>query len=83
MKLIKTNRFTLVRLLAVVGSASVFAGATFTPTGVIDMIPTSMSDDGSIVVGTGVYGTPNLYYTQARGVSIIGDGCPSSLPTTR
>jgi len=47
---------------------------------VADMLPTSMSDDASIVVGTGVYGIPNLYYTEAQGVSIIGDGCWSGLP---
>ena len=51
----KINRFALVALLTFIGAASVFAVATFTPTGVIDMIPTSMSDDASIVVGTGVY----------------------------
>ncbi len=76
----KINRFALVALLTFIGAASVFAVATFTPTGVIDMIPTSMSDDASIVVGTGVFGTPNLYYTEAGGASVIGDGCFSGLP---
>jgi len=80
MNIIKTNRFALITLLTLVGALSAFADATFTPTGVIDMIPTSMSDDASIVVGTGVFGIPNLYYTEASGVSIIGDGCFSGLP---
>jgi uncharacterized membrane protein len=43
------------------------------------MIPTSMSDDASIVVGTGTSGVPNLY-TEAGGAVIIGDGCFSGLP---
>jgi uncharacterized membrane protein len=47
---------------------------------VIDMVPTAMSDDASIVVGTGVFGIPNLYYTEAGGVVVIGDGCFSGLP---
>lgn len=80
MKIIKTNRFSLITLLTFLGALSAFADATFTPTGVIDMIPTSMSDDASIVVGTGVFGVPNLYYTEAGGASIIGDGCFSGLP---
>jgi uncharacterized membrane protein len=80
MKIIETNRFALVLLLAFVGTVSVFAGATFTPTGAIDMIPTSMSDDGSIVVGTGPLQVPNLYFTESSGVSIIGDGCYNGLP---
>jgi len=75
----KINRFALLALLTFI-EASAFADATFTPTGVIDMIPTSMSDDASIVVGTGVFGIPNLYYTEASGASIIGDGCFSGLP---
>ena len=44
------------------------------------MIPTSMSDDASIVIGTGIYGSPNLYYTEAGGAVVIGDGCDSGLP---
>ncbi len=44
------------------------------------MIPTSMSDDASIVVGTGTSGVPNLYYTEAGGAVVIGDGCFSGLP---
>ena len=76
----KINRLALVALLTFITAASVFAAATFTPTGAINMIPTSMSDDASIVVGTGPLGTPTLYYTEARGASIIGDGCPSGLP---
>ena len=44
------------------------------------MIPTGMSDDASIVVGTGYYGAPNLYYTEAAGAVVIGDGCSNGLP---
>jgi uncharacterized membrane protein len=78
----KINRcFALLAVLTFVGVAPAFSGVTFTPTGVIDMIPTSMSDDGTIVVGTGFFGTPNLYYTEAAGVSVIGDGCGSGLPS--
>ena len=58
-----------------------FSATTFTATGVIDMVPTSMSDDATIVVGTGFFGTPNLYYTEAAGASVIGDGCSSGLPS--
>lgn len=76
----KLNRFALFTLLGFAGGASAFAGATFTPTGVLEMIPTSMSEDASIVVGTGIYGTPNLYYTEAGGAIVIGDGCTSGLP---
>ena len=72
----KINRFALLALLTFTGTASAFsAGSTFTATGVIDMIPTSMSDDASIVVGVGIFGVPNLYYTEAGGAVIIGDGC--------
>src|SRR4029077_7423075 len=53
---------------------------SFTPTGVIEMIPTSMSDDAQIIVGTGIFGAPNLYYTEAAGAVIIGDGCGRGLP---
>src|SRR5215467_7857541 len=81
MKIIKTNRFAIVTLLALIGALSAFANATFTPTGVTNMIPTSMSDDASIVVGTGPFQVPNLYYTEARGVSSIGAGCSSGLPS--
>jgi probable HAF family extracellular repeat protein len=80
MKITKTNRFALITLLALVGSVSAFADATFAPTGVIDMLPTSMSDDASIVVGTGLFQVPNLYYTETSGASIIGDGCFNGLP---
>jgi hypothetical protein len=66
--------------MALVGTVSVFAEATFMPTGVIDMLPTSMSDDASVVVGTGRFQIPNLYYTEAYGTSIIGDGCFNGLP---
>ena len=43
------------------------------------MIPTSMSDDASIIVGVGTFGAPNLYYTEAGGAVAIGDGCASGL----
>ncbi len=76
----KTNHIALIGLLTLTAAATAFGGATFTPTGVIDMIPTSMSDDASTVVGTGIFGAPNLYYTEAAGASIIGDGCGSGLP---
>lgn len=77
----KTKHFALIALLTLTGAVPAFsAGSTFTATGVIDMIPTSMSDDASIVVGTGIFGVPNLYYTEAAGASIIGDGCFSGLP---
>jgi probable HAF family extracellular repeat protein len=75
------NRFFLLLFLTIIGAASAFsAGPAFVPTGVIDMLPTSMSDDASIVVGTGPYQVPNLYYTEASGASIIGDGCYNGLP---
>lgn len=77
----KINRFALLALLTFVGTASAFsAGSTFTATGVIDMLPTSMSDDASIVVGVGTFGVPNLYYTEAGGAVVIGDGCFSGSP---
>ena len=76
----KTNRFALLALLTLAGSVPAFSETTFTATGAINMIPTSMSDDASIVVGTGPLGTPNLYYTEAHGASIIGEGCFSGLP---
>ena len=63
----KTNRFALLAILTFLGAASANAEVSFLPTGVIDMIPTSMSDDASIVVGTGFFGVPNLYYTEAGG----------------
>jgi uncharacterized membrane protein len=75
------RRFALLAVLTFVGVAPAFSGVTFTPTGVVDMIPTSMSDDGTIVVGTGPFQIPNLYYTEASGVSVIGDGCSSGLPS--
>ena len=76
----KTKRFALLALLTLAGAVPAFSGTSFTPTGVIDMIPTSMSDDASIVVGTGTSGVPNLYYTEAGGAVVIGDGCFSGLP---
>ena len=76
----KTKRFALIALLTLVGAVAAFSGTSFIPTGVIEMIPTSMSDDASIVVGTGVLGAPNLYYTEAGGASVIGDGCFNGLP---
>jgi uncharacterized membrane protein len=77
----KINRFAFLALLTFVGVATAFSGATFTATGVIDMLPTSMSDDASIVVGTGSFQVPNLYYTEASGASVIGDGCYNGLPS--
>jgi uncharacterized membrane protein len=77
----KINRFALLLLLTLTGSVPAFSATTFTATGAINMTPTSMSDDASIVVGTGAFGTPNLYYTEARGASVIGDGCPSGVPS--
>jgi len=76
----KINRFALLALLTFLGAGPAFSGSTFTATGVIDMIPTSMSDDGSIVVGVGTFGTPNLYYTESGGAVVIGDGCSSGQP---
>jgi len=76
----KTKRFALLALLTLAGAVPAFCGTSFTPTGVIDMIPTSMSNDASIVVGTGTSGVPNLYYTEAGGAVVIGDGCFSGLP---
>ena len=52
----KTNRFTLLAISTLLGTGSAIAQPSFTPTGVIDMIPTSMSDDASIVVGIGTFG---------------------------
>ena len=75
----KINRFFLLLLLTIAGSVPAFSEATFTATGVIDMIPTSMTDDASIVVGVGTFGAPNLYYTEAGGAVVIGDGCGSGL----
>src|SRR4030095_7547552 len=75
----KTNRFTLLAISTLLGTGSAIAQPSFTPTGVIDMIPTSMSDDASIVVGIGTFGVPNLYYTEAGGATVIGEGCPSGL----
>jgi probable HAF family extracellular repeat protein len=76
----RMTRFALITLLFFAAIISSFAGASFTPTGVIDMIPTSISDDAKIVVGSGIFGAPNLYYTEAGGAVIIGDGCGSGLP---
>src|SRR5262249_5118405 len=76
----KTKRFPLLALLTLAGAVPAFSGTSFTPTGVIDMIPTSMSNDASIVVGTGTSGVPNLYYTEAGGAGVIGDGCFRGLP---
>jgi len=75
----KTNRFALLVILTFLGAASAKAEVGFFPTGVIDMIPTSMTDDASIVVGVGTFGAPNLYYTEAGGAVVIGDGCGSGL----
>ena len=77
----KTNRFTLLAISTFLGAASAIAQPSFTPTGVIDMLPTSMSDDASIVLGTGFFQVPNLYYTEAGGAVVIGDGCFNGLPS--
>jgi uncharacterized membrane protein len=76
----KNIRLALTTLLALASISAFATPPTFVPTGVLEMIPTSMSDDASIIVGTGIYGVPNLYYT-AAGVSVIGDGCGSGLPS--
>jgi len=75
----KTKRFALLAILTFLGAASAPAEVSFLPTGVIEMIPTSMTDDASIVVGVGIFGAPNLYYTEAGGAVVIGDGCGSGL----
>ena len=75
----KTNRCALIASLILAGIVSAFSETTFAPTGVIDMIPTSMTDGASIVVGVGTFGAPNLYYTEAGGAVVIGDGCGSGL----
>jgi len=77
----KTNRFAVLAILTFLGAASARAEVSFLPTGVIDMLPTSMSDDASIVVGTGFFQVPNLYYTEAGGAVVIGDGCFNGLPS--
>ncbi len=77
--MMKTKRSILFAFLALASAGSALAGATFTPTG-FEMIPTSISDDASIVVGTGFFGAPNLYYTEATGATLIGDGCSNGLP---
>ena len=78
----KKIRFALLAILTFAGTASAFsAGSTFTATGVIEMLPTSMSDDASIVLGTGFFQVPNLYYTEAGGAVVIGDGCFNGLPS--
>ena len=75
----KANRFALLAILSFLGAASARAEVSFLPTGVIDMIPTSMTDDASIVVGVGFFQVPNLYYTEAGGAVVIGDGCFNGL----
>ena len=77
----KITRIALLTVLALSGAVSALANPpAFVPTGVIGMIPTSMSDDASIVVGSGFFGIPNYYYTEASGVSTIGAGCTSGMP---
>ena len=71
----KIKRFALLAVLTFVWTAPAFSGVTFTPTGVIGMVPNSMSDDATIIVGTGLFGLPNYYYTEAGGAVVIGDGC--------
>ncbi len=79
-QLLKFKAFACGTLVILLGTASAWCGGAFVPTGVIEMIPTSMSDDASTVVGTGFLGVPNLYYTPAAGASVIGDGCFNGLP---
>ncbi len=74
------KRLTLALTLLLATSLPGLAKITFTPTGAVDMIPTSMSDDASIIVGTGTFGSPNLLYTESGGAVIIGDGCSNGLP---
>ncbi|MEO8045277.1 MAG: hypothetical protein ABI674_10265 [Spartobacteria bacterium] len=77
----KPIRLALLAIFTFLCVASVRSEVGFFPTGVIEMLPTSMSDDGSIVVGTGFYQVPNLYYTEAAGALVIGDGCFNGLPS--
>jgi uncharacterized membrane protein len=74
------KRFTLSFVLLLIGALNATARISFVPTGVLDMLPISMSDDGTIVVGIGIFGSPNLYYTESTGAVIIGDGCSNGLP---
>jgi len=55
----KIDRFALIAVVTLIGAGSAFSGTSFTATGVIDMLPTSMSDDASTVVGTGPFQVPN------------------------
>ena len=73
------SRFALLAVLLFTGAASAFSGSSFTATGVLGMVPNSMSDDATIVVGTGFFGIPNYYYTEAGGAVVIGDGCGGPL----
>ncbi len=75
------NLLALLAIFTFLSVASARSEVGFFPTGVIDMMPTSLSDDGSIVVGTGFFQVPNLYYTEAAGASVIGDGCFNGLPS--
>ena len=75
----KTDRFALTAVLALASVSAFATPPNFVPTGVLEMIPTSMSDDATIIVGVGIFGAPNLYYTEAGGASVIGDGCASGL----
>jgi uncharacterized membrane protein len=74
------NRLILVLSLLLTTNLSGLARVTFTPTGAIEMIPTSMSDDASMIVGTSIFGIPNLLYTPSGGAVIIGEGCFNGLP---
>ena len=75
----KIRRSVLLAVLVFGGAAPAFSGASFTPTGVLGMVPNSMSDDATIIVGTGFFGIPNYYYTEAGGVTVIGEGCGGPL----
>ena len=74
------KRLTLALVLLLTASLNAIAGISFVPTGALEMIPTSISDDCSIVVGSGLFGIPNLYYTESGGAVVIGDGCFNGLP---
>ena len=76
---VRIHSFSLLALLMLVGAAPASPGASFTATGVLGMVPNSMSDDAAIVVGTCFFGIPNYYYTEAGGVVVIGDGCGGPL----
>ena len=83
----KTNRFALSVILTFLGAASANAEVGFFPTGVIDMIPTFMTDDASKVVGLEtlehqISTTPRLA-AQSSLVTAAEAVCPQSRVTAR